>query len=243
MIPDDIPETIRRSRLGKVIQFMEREGFSRPKPGPWEKAEIRIENGGNTNIGITYKTYLDVSSDRKRATDSTVNKVANFFLNSLDHDSDLRKKWHNFILDCARGAEKNPQSTGTESGDFSGVWINTIPADGTVPERTDRMILKQNGESVTATIVREKPVEDKRKWLVSGRIRSSDFFAVFWQPEIYGRSFGSWFVQQLDDDLFEGIYIRRDRESLESVRPKVFSITMRRIERLGNGEKPRLLSR
>ncbi len=235
MIPDDIPETLSSSSLGIAVQFMEREGFSRSKPGPWEKAEIREDNGHTTRIGVTYKTYLNVLSDRTRATDSTVNKIAEFFLKALHHEDDhaLRMKWHCFLLDCDRGPQRAYHKGTLENGAFSGIWINTIPADGTTPERTDRMELTQNGESVTATITRQKPAEGKRMWEVSGRIRGSDFFAVFWQPETYGRSFGSWFVQQLDDDIFEGIYIRRDRESLESVKPKTFPIRMRRISRFG----------
>src|ERR1700726_4778120 len=95
------------------------------------------------------------------------------------------------------------------SGGYTGPWRqNIFDEQGNIVKR-DQIDLRQRGELLYGTIKRVFPDEQAhRRWKCYGRIRGSDFFAIFWSMNVSVRSYGCWYVRQVSDNKFSGYYFR-----------------------------------
>jgi hypothetical protein len=95
---------------------------------------------------------------------------------------------------------------------YTGTWYDSLYDEhGNVVKR-DVLKIRQRGDTLTGNISRISPTEQQhRKWLFSGRLRSNNFFAIFWSTSHDVQSYGSWYLTQVDDDHFTGYYLSLHR--------------------------------
>jgi hypothetical protein len=114
-------------------------------------------------------------------------------------------------------------------GGYTGVWEGKIFAtDGSVVKK-DRVYLRQDGDEASGTIERLFPASQKhRRWHLSGRFRGKDFFAIFWSMDPSLTTYGSWYVQQTDDDTFSGYYLRLSEKDRNLITPVSLEVRRQR---------------
>ncbi|MFH2066482.1 MAG: hypothetical protein ABIK15_14880 [Pseudomonadota bacterium] len=116
--------------------------------------------------------------------------------------------------------QKIIQTVREQNNPYTGKWENHIfDEDGNIIKR-DILNVYQIGDELYGDIERVFPPNQiHRRWKMTGRLKGKDFFAIFWATDPTISSYGSWYVHQKDDFLFEGYYLKFDEKKKYGIKP------------------------
>jgi len=94
------------------------------------------------------------------------------------------------------------------SSPYTGTWYDAIYDEQGNVIKNDILEIRQRGDTLYGKIYRTTPPEQRhRKWNFNGRLRGSQFFAIFWSSTADIPSYGCWYLSQTEDDKFVGYYL------------------------------------